>query len=305
MGLLYVSNGLANYLTELRRSQQIKGAFAKYVSSQVVDQMIAHPESLKLGGERRELTILFADLANFTTISERLEPDVVARIINALFTELADIVMAENGTVDKFIGDAIMAFWGAPLDDPEHALHATRAAIAMQAAMTTRLQSQFAAVGCAEVGLRIGLNSGSAIVGNMGSEKRFDYTAMGNAVNLASRLEGVNKFYGTRILLSESTATLLGQAIPLRPVDRVRVKGKEDATDIFTHCDDPQLVRHTEIALAAYRQQDWLDSRAAWTKVMELAPQDPVAKLFLERIAELVKKSLPSDWDGTTSLEKG
>jgi adenylate cyclase len=304
LGLLYAANGSVTYLTELRRSQYIKSAFAKYVSPKVVEQMIAHPESLKLGGERRELTIMFADLQNFTTMSERLDPDVVARIINALFTELADIVMAENGTVDKFIGDAIMAFWGAPLDDVDHALHAARAAIAMQAAMI-RLQPQFSAIGSGEVRLRVGLNSGLAIVGNMGSEKRFNYTAMGNTVNLASRLEGVNKFYGTNILLSESTASLLGKVIALRPVDRVRVKGKVNVTDIFTPCENPELVEQTKIALAAYRQKNWVDSSAAWTRILSLAPQDPLAKHFLERIAELAKKSLPDDWDGVTSLEKG
>ena len=302
--LAYLANGLASFILERRRGQQIKGAFAKYVSAQVVEQMVAHPELLKLGGERRELTLLFSDLAGFTSISEKLPPDGVAHLINAYLTAMTRVILAEGGTVDKFIGDAVMAFWGAPLDDPQHALHGVRAAIAMQKAMDD-LQPFFAEFDVGYVGLRIGLNSGPATVGNMGSEERFDYTALGDTVNLAARLEGVNKAYGTRILISGATAELLEGAISLRPVDLVRVKGKDKAVEILTPCDDAEISRLTAAALAAYRAQDWDGARAAWWRVLENYPDDSVSKVFMERIENFEKTGVSAGWDGSVALEKG
>ena len=302
--LAYLANGLASFILERRRGQQIKGAFAKYVSAQVVEQMVAHPELLKLGGERRELTLLFSDLAGFTSISEKLPPDGVAHLINAYLTAMTRVILAEGGTVDKFIGDAVMAFWGAPLDDPQHALHGVRAAIAMQKAMDD-LQPFFAEFDVGYVGLRIGLNSGPATVGNMGSEERFDYTALGDTVNLAARLEGVNKAYGTRILISGATAELLEGAISLRPVDLVRVKGKDKAVEILTPCDDAEISRLTAAALAAYRAQDWDGARAAWRRVLENYPDDSVSKVFMERIENFEKTGVSAGWDGSVALEKG
>lgn len=303
--VLYLSMALISYVGERRRGQQIKGAFSKYVSPDVVEQMIAHPERLRLGGERRELTLLFSDLAGFTSISEKLPPDGVAKLINAYLTGMTRVVMSERGTVDKFIGDAVMAFWGAPLDDAEHGLHAVKAAIAMQKAMD-ELQPFYREMGVSNVGLRIGLNSGPAIVGNMGSEERFDYTALGDTVNLASRLEGINKMYGTRILLSETTADLVRDHLPLRPVDRVRVKGKNEPVRIFTPCEDPRLIQLTATALTAYREQRWPEARAAWNEVRTHAPGDSVAEVFLERIAEFeITPPGGPEWDGSVALEKG
>lgn len=302
--LAYLANGLASFILERRRGQQIKGAFAKYVSAQVVEQMVAHPELLRLGGERRELTLLFSDLAGFTSISEKLPPEAVARLINAYLTAMTRVILAEGGTVDKFIGDAVMAFWGAPLHDPQHALHGVRAAIAMQQAMDD-LQPYFAEFDVGHVGLRIGLNSGPATVGNMGSDERFDYTALGDTVNLASRLEGVNKMYGTRILISGATAELLGGVIALRQVDLVRVKGKDTAVEILTPCEDTELSRLSAEALQRYRARDWDGARAAWRRVLEHTPDDPVSIVFMQRIDSYEQNEVSADWDGAVALEKG
>jgi adenylate cyclase len=174
----------------------------------------------------------------------------------------------------------------------------------MQEAMDG-LQESYHAMGLANIGLRIGVNSGPAIVGNMGSEDRFDYTALGDAVNLASRLEGVNKMYGTRILLSETTEKLLGAAIKLRPVDKVRVKGKEEPVLIFTPCEDEKLIELSAAALAAYRAQDWPAARSAWNAVLAHADGDPVAKVFLHRIDEFERNPPGAGWDGSVALEKG
>lgn len=300
--LMYVGMGMLSYLLERRRSAQIKDTFSKYVSSHVVEQMVSNPDLVRLGGERRELTLLFSDLAGFTSMSEKLPPETVARIINLYLTEMTRIIIASGGTVDKFIGDAVMAFWGAPLDDPLHALHGVGAAIRMQQAMDA-LQAQFAALGAGVVALRIGVHSGPAIVGNMGSEERFDYTALGDTVNLAARLEGVNKTYGTRILLSAATAGELTGSVSLRPVDRVRVKGKEQPVDIFTPCDDTSLISQTKSAIAAYREGNWALAKAQWQTILREHPHDSLAAVFLQRIAEL-ENHPPLAWDGSVALDK-
>lgn len=303
LSLMYVGMGMLSYFVERRRAWQIKTTFSKYVAKEVVEQMVANPDLVRLGGERRELTLLFSDLAGFTSMSEKLSPEAVARVINLYLTEMTRLIIASGGTVDKFIGDAVMAFWGAPLDDPQHASHGIETAIAMQRAMD-RLQPQFAEMGAGIVALRIGLHTGPAIVGNMGSEERFDYTALGDTVNLAARLEGVNKTYGTRILLSAATVDALTGPCVLRPVDRVRVKGKALPVDIFTPCDDPNLIAQTERAMAAYRNADWPAARAVWQQVRADYPDDTLAPVFLARIEEF-ERNAPAAWDGSVALEKG
>jgi adenylate cyclase len=216
----------------------------------VVDQLLADPKRLALGGEMREITIMFTDLAGFTKLTEKTAPDVVSRVLTEHFTEMTDIILAHGGTVIQFIGDAIMAFWGAPLDDPDHRLHAVQAAVAMQRGMA-KLRNDLAAKGLPEIHMRVGVNTGNAVVGNMGSRRRFAYSALGDCVNLASRLEGTNKAYGTRILVSGETAKGVGDAIALRRVDLVRVSGKTEAVEIFAPADDPAVVAAGDSSLAA------------------------------------------------------
>jgi adenylate cyclase len=226
------------YLAERARKQEVQRAFSLYVAPTVVDQLLADPKRLALGGEMREITIMFTDLRGFTKLTEKTAPDVVSRVLTEHFTEMTDIILAHGGTVIQFIGDAIMAFWGAPLDDPDHRLHAVQAAVDMQRGMA-KLRNDLAAQGLPEIHMRVGINTGRAVVGNMGSRRRFAYSALGDCVNLASRLEGTNKAYGTRILVSGETAKGVGDAVPLRRVDLVRVSGKTEAVEIFAPADDP------------------------------------------------------------------
>ena len=301
--LMYVGQGGMAFYAEQQRKRQIKHAFEHYVPPQVVAEMIAHPERLKLGGQKREVTLLFTDLRGFTSISEQMSPEAVAQLLNRHLTEMTQIILRHNGTVDKFIGDAIMAFWGAPLDDPQQALHACRAAREMQAAMAA-MREHLAAENLPLLYMRVGIHSGSAVVGNMGSDDRFDYSAIGDTVNLASRLEGINKLYGTEILLSEFTASRLGAEIPVREVDTVRVKGKLEPVAIFTIPADAGIIPLSKEALDAYRASQWDRSESLWREVLELAPQDSIASLYLKRIAEFRAVPPPAAWDGAVSLEK-
>ena len=299
----FVTMATGSYLIERRRATEIRSAFGHYVSAEVVDRMVAHPEELKLGGQRRELTLMFTDLAGFTSMSEKLTPEGVADVINLYLNEMTKVIMAHGGTVDKFVGDAVMAFWGAPLDDEEHALHAVQAAIEMQRTMDA-LQPRFEALGAPGVAMRVGLNSGPAIVGNMGSDLRFDYTALGDTVNLAARLEGANKAYGTGILVSSSTATLLAGRIALRRVDKIKVKGKNVAVEVYTPDDDAELAEATDRAWLAYQQQDWEEAARAWNAVSAMRTDDSVAKCFQSRIAERSAMPKEEEWDGSVALDK-
>jgi adenylate cyclase len=301
--LFYLVMASAWYLAERQQARRVRFAFSRYVSPHIVDRIVAQPDALRLGGERRSLSLLFCDLAGFTTIAERLAPEAVAHLINLWLTAMTRAIHAHGGTVQKFLGDGIYAFWGAPLPDARHAQHACEGALAMQAAHEA-LAPQFAAAGVTLPGMRIGLHSGEAIVGNMGSLERFDYAAIGDAVNLAARLEGVNKLYGTHMLLSGVTAEALDGSIKLRPVDWVRVKGKEKAVFICTPCTDARLIELTERALAEYRRQEWGAARAAWAAVAGHAPGDPVAEVFLARIAAYEANPPAGGWDGAIALEK-
>ena len=300
---MYVGMGLFSYLVERRRAARIKNTFSKFVAKQVVEQMIANPDLVRLGGERRELTLLFTDLKGFTTISEQNTPELVTQMINRHFTAMTEIIIRHEGTLVQFIGDAIMAFWGAPLDDAQHAYRAVTAAIDMQKRMAV-MREEFAKEGLPPIYMRIGVHTGSVLVGNMGSEQHFGYTAVGDDVNLAARLEGINKFYGTGIMISGETVRRLSGRIAVRPVDRVVAKGKSQAIDIYTPSDDARLLALTEQAHASYRAGDWSAARAAWQGIARDYPEDTLAPVFLGRIAEF-ERNPPPAWNGSIALEKG
>ena len=300
--LIYLSLGLVAFLSEQRQRQQIRGAFSMYVAPAVVESMMADPDKLKLGGERKELTVLFTDLAGFTSIAEKLEPEVTATVLNEHLSAMTEAVLAHGGTLDKFIGDAVMAFWGAPLADELQAVRAMRAAVEMQARMAEQRQDILARYDI-ELRLRIGIHRGHCIVGNMGGANRFDYTVIGDTVNLASRLEGVNKAYGTEILVSDAVAAVIGTETSLREVDSVRVKGRLHPVAIYTPCDDARLLELSNVALMAYRNGRLAVARAGWESLLSEYPLDPIALLFLERIRAFGDDDAPPYWDGIHTLD--
>jgi adenylate cyclase len=300
--LAFIGEGSRSYLGEQARRVALRRAFATYVSPALVDEILANPDKLKLGGDRREITIIFTDLAGFTGVSEKLPAEQVAALLNRHLAEMTDIVIAHGGTVDKFIGDAVMALWGAPLPDPKQSEHALAAAIEMQAA-TAKFAAELAAGGGPPLRMRVGIHRGECIVGNLGGHNRFEYTAIGDAVNLASRLEGVNNVYGTGILVSDAVVAAAGGGVPLRPVDSVRVKGRHQAVELFTPCADATLLARGREALEAYRAGRWDETLAQWKALARDYPDDPVAKVFVSRLEAWASAGWPAPWDGVTTLE--
>jgi adenylate cyclase len=251
-----------DYIEERHNRKQIIRAFSQYLSPALVQRLAQDPSQLRLGGERRTLSILFCDVRGFTTISEELrnDPEQLTSLINRLLTPLSDTVLKHNGTIDKYIGDCVMAFWNAPLDDPDHALHAVSAAVEMLDA-TKRLNLELAEEArifgrpprVLQIG--IGVNTGECVVGNMGSARRFDYSALGDSVNLASRLEGQSKNYGAPLLIGEQTAMAVAGSLNVVELDRIRVKGRSELSPVFTvvkALSDNQRRMHEAFLAASY-----------------------------------------------------
>lgn len=293
------------YQRSLRKAREIRHMFSHYLNASVVELLVRQPERLRLGGESCDLTILFSDVRGFTTLSEALGPARLVQVLNEYLTRMTDLVFEEEGTLDKYIGDALMAFFGAPLEQPDHSARACRTALGMMANLEV-LNRELAASGAPRLAIGIGINTGPVVVGNMGSRMRFDYTVMGDAVNLASRLEGLTKQYGVDILLGELTARALGPGFVLREIDQVRVKGKTEPVIIHqlvgiegqVPAKKLTLIEMGRDALAAYRRQDWTGARTRFEALLDLDPQDGPARLFLERIAAFAADPPPADWDG-------
>lgn len=305
--LSFVAATVMNFSVEGRRRRFIKRVFTHYLSPHVIERVIQDPTLLRLGGERREVTSFFSDVAGFTSISERLSPEELVNLLNAYLSEMTDIILSHGGTLDKYEGDAIIAFWNAPLDHPDHALRASRAALECQSRLL-ELKPHFLDEFGADLSTRIGINSGPVVVGNMGSHQRFDYTAMGDTINLASRLEGACKQYGVKILAGESTYDLVKEAIAVREVDFIRVVGKKNPVRVYeiigvsTELTSTQLeaVQLFQRILSAYRNREW-------DRALELCREledDALKNLYLKRIQDF-KESPPSvDWDGVYELTK-
>ena len=306
----YVAAGGHAYLTEGRQKRQIKGAFGQYLSPAMVDTLIADPEKLKLGGERRKMTIMFCDVRGFTTISEALKdtPEKLTEIINILLTSLTKDVLECNGTIDKYMGDCIMAFWNAPLEDGKHACNAVEAARRMILTME-RVNQELKESGKSQFDLKIGvgLGTGYCVVGNMGSDQRFDYTVLGDVVNLSSRLEGQTKTYGMTAVLSSYTVDELKESNEailenIVEIDKIRVKGKKDPEIIFglaaekISSDEKQCVKKY---LQAFRDGDLIKALSELNNLSNMNKQmKDFSSLMKERITELQITGLPEDWEG-------
>lgn len=301
--LAYVGYMLKAYFVEYQRKREIQSAFSRYLSPDLVEQIANDPKKLELGGETREITVMFTDLAGFTKLTEKFPPPVVQKVLFQHFTAMCEVILRRRGTVVQFIGDAVMAFWGAPLADPDHALHAVESAIEMQEAME-KLRADLRAQGLPEIHMRVGVNTCEAIIGNMGSEMRLAYTAMGDGINLGSRLEGANKFWKTPICVSGETVEKLGGRIPMRRMDRVRVSGKAKPVDVFTPCKDASLNARTAAAFDAYLARDWDKSLALYREFLAENPDDGIAKRFIERIEEWRADPSAASEDGSIALDK-
>ncbi|MBI5246501.1 MAG: adenylate/guanylate cyclase domain-containing protein [Elusimicrobia bacterium] len=297
------------YAVEGKQKRYIQGAFSQYLSPEIVKQIADSPEMLVLGGERRDVTFYFSDIQGFTTFSEQLPPEKLTQLMNRYLGEMTDTILKSGGTLDKYIGDAIMAFWGAPVDCPGHELVACKAALANQKRLAS-LRDDFARQGYPPVRNRIGLNSGPASIGNMGSAARLSYTAIGDNVNLASRLEGANKAYGTYILISESTRLGAGDAIEVRELDFVKVKGKNTAIRVYELLGlkgEPsaaviQKARLFESGLPLFRGRRFEEAIGVFKSVMSKHGEDHACENYIERCEHYLKEPPPADWDGSHAL---
>ncbi|MEW6593236.1 MAG: adenylate/guanylate cyclase domain-containing protein [Thermodesulfobacteriota bacterium] len=289
---------LWNQATEGRQRSYLKKIFGQYLHPSVIEQLLADPRQLSLGGQKRELSVFFSDLQGFTSISEQLTPEQLTVLLNDYLSEMSEILLAEEGTIDKYEGDAIIAFWNAPLDQPDHASRAVRSAMRCQqrlAELRPRYRERYGV----DLFMRIGINTGEAVVGNMGSARRFNYTVLGDAVNLAARLEGINKQFGSWILLTAATARQADPGIPLCEVATVRVVGKTTPTKLFTPWEgDAASCAQFQQALAFFAAGDFAAAREAFSS---LAAENPIAARYVERCDQLLA-SPPEKWDGVVTI---
>jgi adenylate cyclase len=321
---IYVFMVFANYFREEAKRQQVRGAFSQYLSPELVERLAANPDQLVLGGQTREMTILFCDAHGFTAIAERhkKDPQGLTRLMNRLLTPLTHEIVERQGTIDKYIGDAVMAFWNAPLDDPNHQLHACEAALAMSIAVVQLNAELLEEAGAREqmhqaLRVGIGINSGDCVVGNFGSDLRFDYSVLGDPVNVASRLEGQSRVYGFDILVGDATARAVEGRVALLELDRLRVKGKDEPERIHALLGDKALAadsgfqalsaRHV-LMLQAYRTQDWDTATKHLIACRDKASRqnlglDGYYTLMAARIDGFRAAPPDPDWDGTARAD--
>ncbi len=311
MAISFVAATIHQYVITQHEKRLILGAFERYVPQKVVKELITHPEKLKLGGEERFLTVLFMDLANFTTVTEDLKPTELVSVINAYLTEMTEIVFKYDGIIDKYEGDALMAEFGAPVFYEDHATKACYAALEMMRRLRSINFSHYAK-NVTRLDGRIGINSGTMIVGNMGSKNVFDYTVMGDSVNLASRLEGANKNYKTQIMISEDTYKLVKEAIISRPLDKLRVKGRQKPVIVFEVIgrrdsrNPDNLISMVSVFTTGYRyylNREWKKAAECFAFCLEHVPEDGASELYLNRVKEYEKNPPPDDWDGVFTMK--
>jgi len=312
--LVLITTYIYKFFTESKEKAFVSDAFGAYVSPEVLEQITKDPTKLALGGEEKIVTVLFTDIAHFTTISEKLSANGTVSLLNEFFSAMSDIIIRNGGTVDKFEGDGIMAVFGAPLPDQNHAGLACQAALHMQAKLA-ELRTKWKAEGKPELHIRIGINSGPVVAGNVGSAERFDYTVMGDTVNLGSRLEGANKYYGTSIMIGTQTKTLIENSpakehFTMRLLDKLKVKGKNFAVEVheligFTHqTTHPQKFIETfEQAMQLYFTRKFQDALTLFETCLTLKTQDAPSAMMIERCHTYIQTPPEQNWDGTFTLE--
>ncbi len=305
VALSLVGAVVVNYATEGRQKAFIKNAFRFYVGPEVIDQMISDPSKLKLGGEKKELTLFFSDLEKFSSFSEKLKPEELTALLNDYLSDMGEIIKEEGGYLDKYIGDAIVAFWNAPVPQPDHALRACRAALRCQRKLAERREEIAQRTG-AVLKMRIGINTGEVTVGNMGSRERFNYTVLGDAANLASRLEGANKFFGTYTMISESAWGQASQGLVGREMGRIRVVGR--ATPVRVYEVVGLAGESVPEAVSGFEQAIKLCYAGAWRQALDLLerfPDDPLSAKYAAHCRTMLAE--PSrKWEGVWTLtEKG
>lgn len=303
LGLTTVGSEIYRSLVVDRKGRYMKKAFSNYVSADLVAQIMKNPDSLKLGGEKREISILFSDIRGFTSLSEKLSPEDLVQVLNEYLNPMTWIVIEENGTLDKYIGDAVMALYNAPLDVKDHAGHACRSALKMMEKLA-ELNRSFIERGIQTLDIGIGINTGDAVVGNMGAAMHFDYTAIGDNVNLASRLEGLNKMYDTHIIVSQSTKLLAGSDLPFREIDLVAVKGKRQPVPIYELmiADDSEMRDEFGDALGLYRNREFAAALRMFDDLY-VQKRDYVSNLYAGRCREFIAAPPPAGWDGVFAAE--
>ncbi len=299
------------YITEERGKKFIKDTFSFFVTQSVVEELLANPDKIKLGGEKKECTVFFSDVAGFTTIAEQLTPEALVRLLNDYLTEMTNIVFKYEGMLDKYEGDAIMAVFGAPISQPDHAYKACAAALEMQEQLV-KLRELWGKQGRPQLNARCGINSGQMVVGNMGSENRFDYTVMGDAVNLGARLEPANKQYRTKIMIGEQTNKLAGNLIIVRGLDLLRVKGKTEPVKVYELLGTrdkgipdkkQQVLDIYNRGFENYLQQHWEAAMKNFQQALKIDPMDGPSTTYIRRCEAFAQNPPGKDWDGVFTLQ--
>lgn len=313
---VFVAAYMYRYFTEFREKQELKGAFSRYVNPEIVNQILKDPDKLKLGGEKKNVTVLFTDIAHFTSISEGLQPESLIALLNEYLETMSNVIMSEGGTVDKYEGDAIMAFFGAPLPQEDHAMRACRTALKMRQALvelTQKWQSDPPLPGGEKkplIDFRCGLSSGDVIVGNVGSSSRLEYTVIGDIVNLGSRLEGANKKYSTNVMMSEETYEWVKDQFEARELDIIRVVGKKQPIKVYELLnlkgqlvdEAAKLLQLYAEGMTLYHARKFADALAKFDEILATYPEDGPSKLYRQRCEVLRDFPPAADWDGVFEM---
>ncbi|MEY2987995.1 MAG: hypothetical protein RJB13_1516, partial [Pseudomonadota bacterium] len=319
LGVFHIQNALIfsgmiifKYFVEEKEKRRVKNAFQHYLNPEVINQVMSAPDKLKLGGDKKNLTVFFSDVRGFTSISEIMSPEALTKLLNEYFTPMTNIVLESKGLLDKYIGDALMAVWGAPVYVADHADRALASALKMLDELDV-LREKWKRENMPPIDIGCGINTGPMVVGNMGSQMRFDYTVLGDSVNLGARLEGITKEYGVRIICSEFTkqSLIAPEKFMLRELDLIRVKGKSEPVTIFEVMRNQEsnkkkleaIKEMFELGLSFYRKQEFDKAINEMIRILQVDPQDGPASVFLERCGHFTKHPPAQDWNGIWTMQ--